>query len=65
VAVGIAAVLTGWWTPGFVVIAGVGVAATGLLAAHKIGGVTGDVLGAAQQVSEIGILLLAVIFSTA
>jgi len=34
------------------------VAVTGLLARQKIGGFTGDVLGATEQLAEIGILLL-------
>src|SRR5579875_2804121 len=40
-----------------------GVAAIGTLAQQRLGGYTGDVLGAAQQVAEIVILLAAAIFS--
>jgi adenosylcobinamide-GDP ribazoletransferase len=42
-----------------IVAAMLGVAAIAVLAARKIGGYTGDVLGAAQQVAEIAILLVA------
>ena len=44
------------------VIAGVALSAWGMaaLARHKIGGQTGDVLGAAQQMAEIGALLVIV-----
>jgi adenosylcobinamide-GDP ribazoletransferase len=50
--------LLGFWAPaaiGIVVAAAVGV---GLLSIQKIGGFNGDVLGAIEQLSEIGILLL-------
>jgi adenosylcobinamide-GDP ribazoletransferase len=51
-------VLLGLWTPiaiAIVVVASVGV---GLLSIQKIGGFNGDVLGAIEQLSEIGILVL-------
>jgi adenosylcobinamide-GDP ribazoletransferase len=52
----------GWLALGPAVVvaalaAGISALATGLLALRKIGGQTGDVLGAAQQVSECAILL--------
>jgi adenosylcobinamide-GDP ribazoletransferase len=51
-------VLLGLWAPvaiGIVVVASAGM---GLLSIQKIGGFNGDVLGAIEQLSEIGILLL-------
>lgn len=52
---------TGWIT-GLLTLAALGfAAATAGVAKAKIGGQTGDVLGAVQQISEIGILLTAVI----
>jgi adenosylcobinamide-GDP ribazoletransferase len=65
IALAIASVLSGWRVAPFAAAAAVAVAATGLLAARKIGGVTGDVLGAAQQVAEMAVLIVAVAFSTA
>ena len=60
VGLGIAAAALGWWAApaalATVAVAG-GVA---LPAARRVGGVTGDVLGAAQQAAEIVVLLLAV-----
>lgn len=48
----ITALATGWWA-GPLLAAGVAAAvATGALARRKIGGVSGDVLGAAEQVAE-------------
>jgi adenosylcobinamide-GDP ribazoletransferase len=40
------------------VLAGLGAAGMAWLAKRQIGGQTGDVLGAAEQVAEIAILLL-------
>jgi len=54
----VSVLLLGFWAPvaiGIVVVASVGV---GLLSIQKIGGFNGDVLGAIEQLSEIGILLL-------
>lgn len=54
----LAVVMLGLWAPvaiGIVVVASVGI---GLLSIQKIGGFNGDVLGAIEQLSEIGILLL-------
>jgi len=52
--------LLGWWAIAATALALTVTAGVGALAARKIGGITGDVLGAAQQLSEIGILVLAV-----
>jgi adenosylcobinamide-GDP ribazoletransferase len=51
--------LLGPWGAAGALIAGVASAVAGSLALRKIGGVTGDVLGAAEQLAEVGILLLA------
>lgn len=45
-----------WWVVGLLAV---GVGAVGLWARRRIGGVTGDVLGAAEQVAECIILLAA------
>lgn len=50
VVVAVAAV--GWLTPALVVAVAVAVAAVGTLARRKIGGISGDVLGATEQVAE-------------
>lgn len=50
VAITVAAV--GWWAAPLAGAAVVAAAATGLLARRKIGGISGDVLGAAEQVAE-------------
>lgn len=58
-AVVIAGALLGWWTVPAVAIVILAAALMGALALHKIDGITGDVLGAAQQLGEIGVLVLA------
>ena len=58
--VGVAIALAGagvWAVPAAVLAAG-GAFVVGRLAVRRIGGVTGDVLGAAEQVSEMLVLLL-------
>lgn len=59
VSAGIAVPLLGLWGPGAIVVAGIPAYLLGRTAGRRIGGVTGDVLGAAEQVAEIGVLLLA------
>ncbi len=54
-----AAIATGWWVAPFIVAMAAGSAAVGWLAMRKIGGVTGDVLGAAEQVVECLVLVVA------
>jgi adenosylcobinamide-GDP ribazoletransferase len=51
--------LRGWALPALVV-AGIGTALAAGIAQRKLGGVTGDVMGAAEQVGETLVLLLAV-----
>jgi adenosylcobinamide-GDP ribazoletransferase len=49
----------GAWGVPAALLAGLGAAAVARLAMRKLGGVTGDVLGAAEQAAEILVLLLA------
>jgi adenosylcobinamide-GDP ribazoletransferase len=56
----IAAVLTGWWAGPLIAAATAGAAGIAWLARRKIGGSTGDVLGAAEQVAECLVLVVAV-----
>ncbi|MGI9615733.1 MAG: adenosylcobinamide-GDP ribazoletransferase [Acidimicrobiales bacterium] len=53
----IAALAIGWWTLPAVLAALVAMLAVGLLAARKIGGIAGDVLGAIEQVAEGAVLI--------
>jgi adenosylcobinamide-GDP ribazoletransferase len=57
VAIGLA--LLGWWGALFAALAGAAALVIGLLAMRRISGFTGDVLGATEQVIEIGLLLVA------
>lgn len=50
--IAITAVAVGWWAAPLAATALVAAAATGVLARRKIGGISGDVLGAAEQVAE-------------
>jgi adenosylcobinamide-GDP ribazoletransferase len=51
-------IAVGPWTIPAIGVALVSVAAVGALARHKIGGISGDVLGAAEQVAECAVLVL-------
>ena len=55
----IAAVLIGLWALPALVVAIFPVAVVGRLAITKVGGITGDVLGAAQQLAELAVLAVA------
>ena len=55
---GIAAAATGWWVGPLAAAAVVAAVAVGALAMRKIGGVTGDVLGAVEQVTECLVLVV-------
>lgn len=48
----------GPWAMAAAVVAGLGASVVGWLSVRKLGGVTGDVLGAAQQAAEVLVLLL-------
>ena len=48
----LAALAVGWWVAPLAAAALAAASATGLLAHRKIGGISGDVLGAAEQVAE-------------
>jgi adenosylcobinamide-GDP ribazoletransferase len=54
---GIAALATGWWVGPLAAAGVVAAVAVGALAMRKIGGVTGDVLGAVEQVTECLVLV--------
>ncbi len=55
---GIAALATGWWVGPLAAAALVAAIGVGALAVRKIGGVTGDVLGAVEQVTECLVLVV-------
>ncbi|HEX4982299.1 MAG TPA: adenosylcobinamide-GDP ribazoletransferase [Ilumatobacteraceae bacterium] len=56
--VAIATVAIGWWVAPLAAAGVVAAAAVGVLALRKIGGVTGDVLGAVEQVTECLVLVV-------
>jgi adenosylcobinamide-GDP ribazoletransferase len=58
-ALGIGALATGWWVGPLALGAVVGGAAVVRLAVRKIGGISGDVLGAVEQVTECLCLVIA------
>jgi adenosylcobinamide-GDP ribazoletransferase len=57
--VAIAALAVGWWVGPFVLATVTGAGAVAWLAMRKLGGITGDVLGAAEQVIECLVLVVA------
>ncbi len=57
----VAVVLTGWWVVPLALILVAIAMATATVAKGKIGGQTGDILGATQQLSEIAALILLVV----
>jgi len=58
VAGAIAWITVGWWAMPALAAALVAVHVVGALARHKIGGISGDVLGAAEQVAECAVLVV-------
>jgi adenosylcobinamide-GDP ribazoletransferase len=56
-AVGIAVAATGWWAGPLAIAAVAGAAVVAFLAWRAIGGITGDVLGAIEQVAECAVLV--------
>lgn len=58
VALLIATVAVGWWIAPLIVAAGLAGLAVTFLATRAFGGVTGDVLGAVQQVAECAVLVV-------
>ena len=54
----IAAIATGWWVAPLAVAALAGAVAVAALAVRKFGGITGDVLGAVEQVAECAVLVV-------
>ena len=63
-AVAITTLAVGWWAGPFVIAALVGAGAVAWLAIRKLGGVTGDVLGTAEQVVECLVLVTATALAT-
>ena len=63
-AVAITTLAVGWWAGPFVIAALVGAGAVAWLAMRKLGGVTGDVLGTAEQVVECLVLVTATALAT-
>ncbi len=51
-------IAVGWWAVPALGVSLVAVLAVGALSRHKIGGISGDVLGAAEQVSECAVVVL-------
>jgi adenosylcobinamide-GDP ribazoletransferase len=55
----VAVLATGWWAAPLAAAAGVGALGVALLARRAFGGVSGDLLGAVEQVGEILVLVVA------
>jgi adenosylcobinamide-GDP ribazoletransferase len=62
--IAIAAAATGWWVGPLVAAGVVAAVAVGALAVRKIGGITGDVLGAVEQVAECLVLVVVTALAT-
>ena len=58
VALAVAALATGWWALALAVAAGLGTVPLVAVAVRALGGVTGDVLGAVEQVAECLVLVV-------
>ncbi len=58
VAAAVGAIAVGWWVAPALAVALAGAYLVGALARHKIGGISGDVLGAAEQVAECAVLVI-------
>jgi adenosylcobinamide-GDP ribazoletransferase len=58
VAVAVAALATGWWAGPLAATAAVAAAVVAFWAGRAIGGITGDVLGAIEQVAECAVLVV-------
>jgi adenosylcobinamide-GDP ribazoletransferase len=56
--VAIAALATGWWVGPLAAAAAAAAAVVAALALRKIGGITGDVVGAVEQVAECAVLVV-------
>jgi adenosylcobinamide-GDP ribazoletransferase len=64
VAVAIAALATGWWAGPLAAAAVVAAAVVAYFALRAIGGITGDVLGAIEQLAECAVLVVVVGLAT-
>jgi adenosylcobinamide-GDP ribazoletransferase len=58
IAVAIAALVTGWWVGPLAVAAAVAAVGVAILARRSFGGITGDILGAIEQVAEALVLVV-------
>ncbi len=63
-AIVLTALVVGWWVGPFIIAAAVGAGAVAWLTLRKLGGVTGDVLGTAEQVVECLVLVTATALAT-
>ena len=57
-ALGLAALAVGWWAAPLALVAGLGALAVTLVAHRAFGGVSGDILGAVEQVGECVVLVV-------
>jgi adenosylcobinamide-GDP ribazoletransferase len=57
-ALGVTAAVAGWWVLPLALVAAVGATAMSLLARRAFGGVSGDILGAVEQVAECAVLMV-------
>lgn len=56
--IGLTTAVVGWWVGPVLLAALLAAATVGALARHKIGGISGDVLGACEQVAECAVLVV-------
>jgi adenosylcobinamide-GDP ribazoletransferase len=56
--IAIAALATGWWVGPLALAAGLGAVAVAVVATRAFGGVSGDILGAVEQVGECLVLVV-------
>jgi adenosylcobinamide-GDP ribazoletransferase len=64
VGIAISALVLGWWIGPAVLAAAIAAAIMGFISWRALGGVTGDILGAIEQVVEIAVLLVVVAIGT-
>jgi adenosylcobinamide-GDP ribazoletransferase len=64
-ALGVALLALGWWTGAFAVLALIVALVIARWARARIDGYTGDVLGAVEQVTEVGLLLMGAALASA
>ncbi len=52
--------LAGWWSLALLALAGAAAAAVGMIARRLLGGMTGDIYGAVNEIAEVAVLVAAV-----